>query len=135
MQIISEPKTHENIRYFKHYEVGDKGYGWAYDCDQDGVIDIDSLNADQAHNYARCLLGVTADGQRIVSRGVRKHVHTWREDAIGLCDCGNEVVLDGFTCTCEKCGADYNQSGQRLAPREQWGEETGEYLADILRIP
>jgi hypothetical protein len=31
-----------------------------------------------------------------------------------------------------ECGADYNMSGQMLAPREQWGEETGETVADIL---
>ena len=54
---------------------------------------------------------------------------------IGKCDdCGNEVELTGFTNTCD-CRADYNWSGQRLAPRERWGEETGESLADILRIP
>jgi hypothetical protein len=47
------------------------------------------------------------------------------------CDCGEEVVCQGFTSTCE-CGADYNGSGQRLAPREQWGEETGETYTDIV---
>jgi len=31
------------------------------------------------------------------------------------------------------CGADYNWNGTRLAPREQWGEETGESIADIMR--
>lgn len=42
-------------------------------------------------------------------------------------DCGHEVLLDGsFTCTCDHCGADYNTFGQRLAPRSQWGWETGE---------
>jgi len=50
------------------------------------------------------------------------------------CDCGKEVVCEHFTNTCE-CGADYNRSGQMLASREQWGEETGEHLGDILRIP
>ena len=52
----------------------------------------------------------------------------------GTCTCGNVVQLGGFTNTCSKCGADYNWAGQRLAPRSQWGEETGESLADILRI-
>ncbi len=50
------------------------------------------------------------------------------------CDCGEELICDGFTNTCD-CGADFNGSGQRLADRSQWGEETGEHLADILRIP
>lgn len=46
--------------------------------------------------------------------------------------CGKKVVCDGFTNTCS-CGADYNWNGTRLAPREQWGEETGEHPADIAR--
>jgi hypothetical protein len=49
------------------------------------------------------------------------------------CDCGRDVECCDFTNTCE-CGADYNWAGQRLAPREQWGEETGEHYSDILRI-
>jgi hypothetical protein len=31
-----------------------------------------------------------------------------------------------------RCGRDYNSSGQLLAPREQWGWDTGESLSDIL---
>ncbi len=49
------------------------------------------------------------------------------------CHCGSEVVCEGFTNTCF-CGADYNFAGQLLAPRSQWGEETGESLSDILNI-
>jgi hypothetical protein len=48
------------------------------------------------------------------------------------CDCKREVVCDHhFTNSCE-CGADYDSSGNRLAPREFWGEETGETYADIV---
>ena len=55
--------------------------------------------------------------------------------AIGECDnCGNQVELSGFTNTCERCGSDYNMGGDLLASRSQWGEETGEHLADIMRI-
>lgn len=50
------------------------------------------------------------------------------------CDCGARVALVGFTNGCD-CGRDYNRSGQLLAPRSQWGEETGEHPADIERIP
>ena len=53
------------------------------------------------------------------------------ERSIGLCQCGQEVELFSFTNTC-KCGRDYNMSGQRLAPRSQWGEETGETASEIL---
>jgi len=54
------------------------------------------------------------------------------EHTIGVCvRCGAHVTLSGFTNTCE-CGADYNGAGELLAPRSQWGEETGESVADIL---
>jgi len=52
----------------------------------------------------------------------------------GICNrCGEEVGLHGFTNTCE-CGADYNMNGEALAPRSQWGEETGESVEDILSV-
>jgi hypothetical protein len=41
--------------------------------------------------------------------------------------CNNPVeLLSSWANQCDNCGAEYNGSGQRLAPREQWGEETGE---------
>jgi hypothetical protein len=48
--------------------------------------------------------------------------------------CGEPLECSGFTNTCPTCGADYNWTGQRLAPRSQWGEETGESLADIMSV-
>ena len=47
--------------------------------------------------------------------------------------CGRRLECPDFTNTCEICGADYNWAGDRLAPRDQWGEETGESAADIMR--
>ena len=55
------------------------------------------------------------------------------ERKLGLCECGKEVALTGFTNTCE-CGRDYNMSGQLLASRSHWGEETGESVEDILSV-
>jgi hypothetical protein len=55
-------------------------------------------------------------------------------DRIGECHCGEQLYLDCFTNTCEKCGADYNSAGQELAPRSQWGYETGESVQDILDV-
>ena len=40
------------------------------------------------------------------------------------------VECDSFTQTCPVCGSDYNFSGTLLAPRSQWGEETGEDWGD-----
>ena len=50
---------------------------------------------------------------------------------VGLCPCGEEIELEGFTNTCD-CGRDYNWAGQELAPREQWGEDTGEHWTECV---
>lgn len=49
------------------------------------------------------------------------------------CECGLQLPCPAFTNTCV-CGRDYNFAGQRLAPRSQWGEETGESADDILAL-
>jgi hypothetical protein len=54
-----------------------------------------------------------------------------REPKVIVC-CGDKLELPDFTNTCPHCGSDYNWSGQLLAPREQWGEETGEHWSDAL---
>ncbi len=48
---------------------------------------------------------------------------------IAECDCGEDIECRDFTNTCQ-CGADFNMSGHRLAPRDQWGEETGEHWTE-----
>ena len=43
------------------------------------------------------------------------------------CGCGTEVYCDrSWANECFSCGTEYNGVGQMLAPRSQWGEETGE---------
>jgi hypothetical protein len=67
-----------------------------------------------------------------------KHVevsrHSYWDSGVMTCDCGNELFFrPGGDCTCAKCGDSYNSAGQKLAPRSQWGEETGETAEDYDR--
>ena len=48
-----------------------------------------------------------------------------------LC-CEEWMNLNKFTNTCSYCGSDYNESGQLLDSRENWGEETGEHWTDCI---
>lgn len=50
------------------------------------------------------------------------------------CQCGEKVIGGGFTNTCDKCGADYGGNGELLAPRSQWGAETGETYEQIKDV-
>lgn len=104
--------------------------GFSFDCDKDGNVDLEAMNIAARENYLDCLNGTAGVGPG----HLEECFHRYTQPAVGKCPCGELVELGGFTNTC-KCGADYNWSGQLLAPRSQWGEDTGESLADILRIP
>jgi len=98
-----------------------------FPCDEFGNRIARNTTADQ--NYLAAL-GNPAMGNAEIIREERRYY----QPPILLCSCGAEVVLSGFTNTC-RCHRDYNSSGQLLASRDQWGEETGEHPADIGRIP
>jgi hypothetical protein len=100
------------------------GSGYSFDCNEAGTPIFKNESA--RVNYER-----VKDDPTYKKVGVNVETWTYAIPTLGKCDCGREVVLEGFTCPCE-CGRDYNSSGQLLAARSQWGEETGETAADIL---
>lgn len=57
--------------------------------------------------------------------------HETKEPGLIQCDCGKKVEIEGpgLDADCG-CGRSYNSSGQLLADRAQWGEETGEIASD-----
>ncbi|MBW2672166.1 MAG: hypothetical protein JRD89_01960 [Deltaproteobacteria bacterium] len=134
MEIIRHRQHHSKITYQLAYSIPNTGCGYSFNCDQDGSIDVDNMNPDAQQNYEYCLLGVNERSEPIVPGKVREIRKDWTDPPVGLCICGHEVELGGFTNTCEDCGEDYNSAGQHLAPREQWGIETGEHPTDIRNI-
>jgi hypothetical protein len=133
MRIIENSQSGVSVSYHHEFGQADKRgvvrLCMGFECTEAGAILPLKHDAAKA-NLARALAGI--DG--IVSMGIQVYNHAWRTDAIGECvNCKRHVTLSGFTNTCD-CGADYNMSGQLLAPRSQWGEETGETLSDILSI-
>lgn len=128
MKKIKHSRIVDVVRHTRFFEqVNCPGAGFGFDCDADGNV---NLPEEAVSNYRACIAGEF----NVVDRGVVVERWSYREPAVGLCCCGREVELCGFTNTCD-CGRDYNSAGQELAPREQWGEETGESLSDILMIP
>lgn len=72
-------------------------------------------------------------GRKLFERANQREENAGMIERWLVCDCGEECELAGFTNTCE-CGAEYNMSGALLAPREQWGEETGEHASDLNNL-
>lgn len=133
MRIIKESQLIVNVSYSLEFSLKNMpGCGYGFPCDELGIVA--PLMPQGLINYNHCLNGVNDQGEVIESKGIRKFTNRYLEHAIGKCNCGHKVELSSFTNTCDRCGSDYNQSGQLLASRSQWGEETGEHLSDILRI-
>lgn len=159
MEILS-PRTRKWVDHFQlqFTYIGAGGIGCAFNCDKDGNVDLSKLQPAALATYKEAMSGkvvlwtgckyqadedgeyhrIPGTGHQVtytVSEGSIVNYGAWHtEPAVGKCNhCGRKVYLYGFTNTCD-CGTDYNMSGQELAHRSQWGEETGETLADILGI-
>lgn len=153
--MISRRERVETVTYERVFDHEDEpGRGAAFPCDKDGYVDVNALHPCARANYEECLSGsrrvlqgaqydrnhepVPGTGHYVTVKMIDRGVREWRrsriEPAVGQCACGARVYLDGFTNSCHECGRDYNMSGQLLAPRSQWGEETGESVDDILAI-
>jgi len=50
----------------------------------------------------------------------------WHVGPVVECDCRRQVKCNSSWANQCQCGTEYNGSGQQLAHRSQWGEETGE---------
>ena len=115
IEIIKE-RTWEHIEDYQLSFSRKDGSGYMFDCDAYGNL----KEPDKAEAVEQL------EKDPVFKKRIIDFSKDFPTPAVGRCDCGAKVTLAAFTNTCHKCGADYNQSGQRLAPRSQWGEETGE---------
>lgn len=112
-----------------------EGSGYGFPCDASGFVLLHQITDVGARNLWLLLRGVSPAASVRYGPG---RIRSWEANPERVrgwmfCQaCGVPVHLSGFTNTCEKCGADYNMGGSRLAPRSQWGAETGESVSDIL---
>lgn len=122
---VISPEVRVTVREYRHEfrYTNDPGAGYGIPCYKNGKVkpqDEKRLEEIKAIPNLRYL-------------GVEYWDRSFNEAGSIECVCGAEVFLDNImTNTCERCDRDYNINGQLLAPRSQWGEETGEYLSDIL---
>jgi hypothetical protein len=133
MEIIQQRKVEERLKYWRSFNWPGERAGFSFDSDKDGNVDATLLEPAARLNFVACLTG-KVDGKTIDDMGVETFRSKVVTPKMGRCVCSAEVYLDRFTNTCSGCGRDYNSAGQELAPREQWGEETGESIEDILSV-
>jgi|KBSMisStandDraft_5_1062788.scaffolds.fasta_scaffold1416361_2 hypothetical protein len=129
MKILSQRRVEITTYWTREFDQKQgHGSGFGFPCAENGAIYFDEL----APAAINSLAFVTANPDYI-DRGAIEHTRQTTHPAIGQCDgCMRTVVLDSGTNGCQ-CGLEYNSFGQRLAPRDQWGEETNEHPSDVAR--
>ena len=125
MRFISHRERIEEVVHEVYFHApNDKGSGFTFASTEDGVIIEEGLNPAAAANLAKCRARVAA-GELVAEYQEFHNVNY--EPAVIRCDCGAKVTLwSSWASGCDRCGVEYNGGGQKLAPRDQWGSETGE---------
>lgn len=103
-------------------KVIEPGWGFSFDCDAAGKVDETRLQPAALAN----LRAIRAGTLPTTPLTVESHEERQTVAAVMRCDCGAKFTLNDSWATGCDCGREYNGSGQLLAPRSQWGEETGE---------
>lgn len=103
-------------------KVRERGCGFRFDCDAEGNVDESAMHPAGLAN----LRGIRSGAIPCTPLTVERRPYVEHVAAVIRCECGKHVTLcDSWANECD-CGLEFNGSGQLLAPRSQWGEETGE---------
>jgi hypothetical protein len=112
----------KNLDHFKELYLEERSkMTYNENCFVDGIYD-----KTKDYGYLNLLKILESDSYQIREFD---YDYTYRVPATLKC-CDVWMKLSRFTNTCSKCGTDYNSSGQQLADRSLWGEETGEHWSE-----
>lgn len=125
IKIIKERTPRTFIKhYIEFFYKDDPHAGFCFPANKDGTIALDQMPPEAIANYNSCLTDDRLEGPEFTT-----NTHTYIEPAVGLCSCGEEVVLDadyGGAVRCE-CGRWYNLFGQELRDPEYWERDDDDY--------
>ncbi len=101
--------------------------GFGFPCDRDGkLLESEDQNPEAHENLKFCLAHPEKFDRFNEVVEYRRRI---REDARGICSCGEDLELwDQYygTCQCPNCGRWYNLFGQELLPPDCWEEDPSE---------
>jgi hypothetical protein len=103
--------------FYELVEYPEDGYNFV--CDMHGEINFNNLTPQALEDYQKC----ESDEYAVIYRGLQRHEQRNHEPAIGICSCGDEVVLESFTNECTGCNREYNSCGQELTERRLVNED------------
>lgn len=97
--------------------IDDNKPSYAFDCDKNGKVDLESLPPNAQDNYARHI--DDPEYEKIVT----KYSSSYIANAVALCECGKEIELyDEYlgASECPYCGQWHNMFGQMVTDPMCW---------------
>lgn len=125
-RLIQQAHRAENHNHNLEFRsIADPGGGYAFPCDERGIILKQGMGEAAWHSLGAALEGV---GQKYLPATVERYTNRYWEPAIVQCDCGAKVEVHVTSgeynyAGCEKCDRHYNMSGQLLNHPNTWDEE------------
>ena len=120
-KIIRESRrVTEKYKRLEYTLKSDPGAGFSFDCDDNGNIIFQPEFEDaqkESYQYVQDNINLY-DGPFI-----NTYSHSYRENAIALCECGEEIELyDEYmgACECPNCNRWHNLFGQTLKAPTEW---------------
>jgi hypothetical protein len=114
MKILKQPSEEQLVKPFLTWEHDLDGY--VFPCNEAGEVDHNSLTTAGLRNLIALRQGKHASIPASVKPVIIQREYTVKHHAVGQCNCGQRVTLDGETNTC-KCGRQYSMDGKLIAQR------------------
>jgi hypothetical protein len=123
---IIKKRTPEVIKdyYIEFLYKDDPEAGFMFPATSTGDPDFDKMPPAAKANYERCLTDPALKEPEFV-----EDERTYMNPAVGLCSCGQEIILDADyqgAVRCD-CGKWYNIFGQELKDPEYWERDDDDY--------
>ncbi len=144
-EIIQERRLVECVRYRRVFDrKAEPGSGYSFPCDEQGRLDFSETDATliasgmspekvaASTETAQAKYLSLCDDPDFNDLGIQVERWSFWDPTIIRCQCGAQVSLESTWLNACDCGRDYDSVGNLLAPRCQWGEETGEHWCDVV---
>ncbi len=120
IKIIKERK-HVHVERWTHdfLDKQDPNFGYTFPVDDRGEYIIEYPEMQSNLDF------VLSHLDQVIDEGIEDRGFDCVEPAVGICSCGEEVVLEDQyqgACSCGKCGQWYNIFGQSLMDPEYWDD-------------
>jgi hypothetical protein len=113
LKMLHHAKSTTEVKWYLFYRWKKRGgTGFTFPCDAEGNMDLRSMSELDEKIFEACEGGEYSE--HVDYAGLIREIEFNRLPAVGLCQCGEELILENFKTTCPKCMSAYTQLGTEV---------------------